>query len=304
MYFRLRNFMKEKMMIRRTRKNFGAGLQTILDAVNAASESSQQTHQELKYVMVHKLAPGKYQPRRDFDPASLQELSDSIASQGILQPIVVRKNGNNEYEIIAGERRWRAAQMAGLQQVPIITYNISDESALAFGLIENIQRQDLNPIEEAFSLKRLIEEFNMTHEQVAKSISRPRASISNMLRLLNLVQPVQAMLIAKKLDVGHAKVLLSVEDEKKQLILAEQTYLKGLTVRQLEKAIKESREEVYKPKAKLDMILIDPLKNSLEQKLGKRVDMKLDKNGRGKIIFYINGLNDLKSILERLRDCK
>ncbi len=195
------------------RKNFGGGLDAVLGAVNSDAVVSENAGKELKTLMVQQLSPGIYQPRREFDQVALQELSNSIASQGIVQPIVVRNSGNEKYEIIAGERRWRAAQMAGLQQVPVITCDISDESALAFGLIENIQRQDLNPIEEAFVLKWLIEEFKMTHEQVAKSVGRSRATVSNMLRLLNLSQPVQVQLVSKQLDVGHAKLLLVFSTE-------------------------------------------------------------------------------------------
>ena len=195
------------------RKNFGGGLDAVLGAVNSDAVVSENAGKELKTLMVQQLSPGIYQPRREFDQVALQELSNSIASQGIVQPIVVRNSGNEKYEIIAGERRWRAAQMAGLQQVPVITCDISDESALAFGLIENIQRQDLNPLEEAFVLKWLIEEFKMTHEQVAKSVGRSRATVSNMLRLLNLSQPVQVQLVSKQLDVGHAKLLLVFSTE-------------------------------------------------------------------------------------------
>lgn len=182
-----------------SRRSFGGGLDSVLNVINTDVKTFEtQSKQEIvKCVVVHKILPGKFQPRKDFDPERLKDLASSIKKQGILQPIIVRECVDNEYEIIAGERRWRAAQMAGLQKVPVIICNISDESALAFGLIENIQRQDLNPIEEAVAIKRLIEEFKMTHEKVADSIGRSRAVVSNMLRLLNLTPSVQELLTRK-----------------------------------------------------------------------------------------------------------
>ena len=201
-------------------RRLGGGLDAILGAVNANSsdELLENSKQEFKKIMVNQLVPGQYQPRRQFDQKALEELSLSISKQGIIQPIVVRKINMSEYEIIAGERRWRAAQMAGLQQVPVIICNVTDESALAFSLIENIQRQDLNPIEEAVALKRLVEEFKMTHEQVAESVGRSRSMVTNMLRLLNLVPSVQQLLVEKKLDIGHARLLLvfSKDDQKEE----------------------------------------------------------------------------------------
>lgn len=213
---------------------------------------------------------------------------------------MVRQFGNSEYEIIAGERRWRAAQMAGLQQVPVIVCNISDESALAFGLIENIQRQDLNPIEEAAALKRLIEEFNMTHEQVAKSIGRSRAMVSNMLRLLNLTPPVQELLISKKLDVGHVKVLLVFtpeEQEEMALTIAN----KKMTVRAAEKLAQNRRSgAVGGDKTAHIHPKCDEWGRALAQKLSSKASVKMDKSGVGKIIIYVESPEEVEWLIDSL----
>lgn len=280
------------------RKNFG-GLAAVLGAVNVETATPGNDGKELKTVMVHQLSPGRYQPRREFDQAALKELSDSIASQGILQPIVARHAGNDEYEIIAGERRWRAAQMAGLQQVPVITCDISDESALAFGLIENIQREDLNPIEEAFALKRLIEEFKMTHEQVAKSVGRSRAAVSNMLRLLNLAQPVQDQLISKQLDVGHAKLLLVFEPEE-QLDISNHIVDKKLSVRAAEGFVKNrklGRENKERNQLHPDC---ERWGRVLSQKLSTKALVKLNEAGSGKITIQVDSPQEVEWLIENL----
>lgn len=281
------------------RKNFGGGLEAVLGAVNAENFFPENDRKELKTVMVHQLSPGKYQPRREFDLATLQELSDSIVSQGILQPIVVRSSGDSEYEIIAGERRWRAAQMAGLQQVPVITCNISDESALAFGLIENIQRQDLNPIEEASALKRLIEEFHMTHEQVARSVGRSRAAVSNMLRLLNLTELVQDQLISKELDVGHAKLLLVFEPEE-QLEIANHIIQKKLTVRAAENLVKNRKSGYENKMVNRLHPTCDHWGGVLSQKLSTKVSVNLNQTGSGKITIQIDSPQEIEWLIESL----
>lgn len=271
----------------------------MLGAVNAETATPENDGKELKTVMVHQLSPGKYQPRREFDQAALKELSDSIASQGILQPIVARHAGNGEYEIIAGERRWRAAQIAGLQQVPVITCDISDESALAFSLIENIQRQDLNPIEEAFALKRLIEEFKMTHEQVAKSVGRSRAAVSNMLRLLNLTKTVQNQLVSKQLDVGHAKLLLVFEPEE-QLEIANHIIEKKLTVRAAESLVK-NRKSGHENKT-LNQLHPDCERwgRALSKKLSTKVSVKLNQAGSGKITIQVDSPQEVEWLIDTL----
>ncbi len=286
-----------------SRRTFGSGLDAVIGVVGTSVEELKahpNNKQELKQVMVHQVVPGKFQPRREFDQASLQELSDSIAAQGILQPIIVRKSGLNEYEIVAGERRWRAAQIAGLHQVPVITCDITNESALAFGLIENIQRQDLNPIEEAFALKRLIEEFKMTHEKIAHSIGRSRAMVSNMLRLLNLTQSVQQLLITKKLDVGHVKVLLVFTPEEQEEI-ASIIIERKLTVRATEKLVQSRKTGVV---GKLDIKRPHPKceewGRALTSKLSSKVQVRLNEAGSGKVIIHVDSTDDVEWLIEKM----
>ena len=283
-----------------TRRSFGGGLDAVLGAANTSVEEIQSnpTQQELKQLMVHQIMPGRFQPRRTFDQSALQELADSISAQGILQPIVVRQCGVNQYEIIAGERRWRAAQMAGLQQVPAIVCDISDESALAFGLIENIQRQDLNPIEEASALKRLIEEFNMTHEQVAESVGRSRALVTNMLRLLNLTQPVQDMLIQKKIDVGHARVLLVFTPEEQEA-MASTIIVKKMSVRAAEKFAQAKRQgKEFKGKSTQPHPSCDNWAAELSKKLSSKVKVALPETGSGKIVIHVDSADEVEWLIE------
>ena len=197
------------------------GLGRGLDALLAGDESSANNTSSLMTVAVTQLRPGKYQPRTHMDQASLASLADSIKAQGIMQPIVVRAIAQDQYEIIAGERRWRASQLAGLLEVPVIVKDIPDEAALAMALIENIQRENLNPIEEANGIKRLIDEFDMTHEAAAQAVGRSRSAVTNLLRLQNLHANVQEMLMQSQLDMGHARALLSL-DGAKQIMAAEQ----------------------------------------------------------------------------------
>ncbi len=285
-------------MVVSSRRSFGSGLSAVLGAVNTGTEEFNE--QELKQVMVHQIVSGKYQPRREFDEVSLQELADSIAVQGILQPIVVRKAGQDEYEIIAGERRWRAAQMAGLQRIPVIACDITDESALAFGLIENIQRKDLNPIEEAFALKRLIEEFGLTHEQVAKSIGRSRAVITNTLRLLNLTPAVQRLLINKEIDVGHAKVLMVFSPDEQEKIAAT-IVEKKLTVRAVERLIQLKKSG----KAAFSQVIWHPgceqWSELLSSKLESTVSVQINQDGGGKVVIQIDSLDEIEWLVDHLK---
>lgn len=284
-----------------SRRNLSIGLEAILGSLDTLQESTaeQPIQRELKHVNVFSLTPGTYQPRREFDPTSLQELADSIAGQGILQPIIVRVSTKNEYEIIAGERRWRAAQMAGLQQVPVIVCAISNQNALAFGLIENIQRQNLNPIEEAFALKRLIDEFKMTHDKVAQSVGRSRAMVSNTLRLLNLCSSVQELLITKKLDVGHARLLL-IFPEQKQEEFAKIIIHKKLTVRAAEKFIKTIKSgdrisEKYEPHFQCE-----EWSKVLSKKLKVDVTVNLNQSGVGKVNIQICSLRQMKLLIDSI----
>jgi ParB family chromosome partitioning protein len=285
-----------------SRKSFGIGLEVVLEAVNQSvdTDEGQANSKKLKNVMVQQVFPGRFQPRKEFDPNTLKELSDSISRHGILQPIIVRENERDQYEIIAGERRWRAAQMAGLQQVPVIVCNITDESALAFGLIENIQRQDLNPIEEASAMKRLIEEFKMTHEKLSESIGRSRASVSNMLRLLNLATPVQTLVAEKKIDVGHAKILLvfSFEEQEK---LANIIYTKKMSVREAENLIK-SKKNPSKNQNEVKVIheKCDEWGDQISNKLQARSEVFVNQQGFGKIIIHVRSTNEIEQLIKNI----
>ena len=288
------------MTVSYSKKGFGKDLGAILGTIDAQSNGTTTSQQSLKQVMAHQLSPGKYQPRREFDPIALKELSSSIASQGILQPIVARESGNNEYEIIAGKRRWRAAQMAGLQQIPIIICDVSDESALAFGLIENIQRQDLNHIEESIALKRIIEEFSMTHEQVGQSIGRSRASVSNTLRLLNLSKPVQQLLVDKVLDIGHAKLLL-VFPADEQEVLAGSIINKKMTVRAAEKFIQSQRDgSSGRRNQNRTHQNCSEWSRTLSHKLSMKADVKVLFSGEGKITLHVNSVDDIERLIDNL----
>jgi ParB family chromosome partitioning protein len=219
-------------------KGLGRGLDALLGG-GAATKTREQ--EELAQLPIGALKPGKYQPRTRMDNASLTELADSIRARGVIQPIIVRPVGAEQYEILAGERRWRAARIAGLERVPAVIREVPDEAALGIGLIENIQREDLNPLEEANGLKRLIEEFQLTHEQVATAIGRSRTGVTNLLRLLELAAPVQAMLQDGKIDMGHARALLALS-RGRQVEVAEQVVAKRLSVRETERLVQQATQ--------------------------------------------------------------
>lgn len=280
-------------------KKFGVGLDAVLGVALKDMETlKKHVVQELKQVLVQKIIPGRFQPRRHFDEGTLIELANSIKAQGILQPIIVRKYSDTEYEIIAGERRWRAAQMTGLQQVPVIICQITNKEALAFGLIENIQREQLNPIEEAKALKRLIEEFSMTHEAVAKSIGRSRASVSNMLRLLNLAPKAQEMLIGKKLNVGHVRVLLvfSVDEQTK---MAENIVRNNLTVRATEKMAQSKKSgQINLKKLVNKHKKCESWSIALSAKFFGEVNVLINEHGAGKVIINISSEKQVESMIK------
>jgi len=238
------------------------------------------------------------------NPEALAELADSIRSQGVVQPILVRPAGDGHYEIIAGERRFRAAQMAGLTDVPVVVRDVPDESALAMALIENIQREDLNPLEEAQGLQRLIREFSFTHERAAQAIGRSRSATSNLLRLLNLAPPVQEMLMDGNLDMGHARALLAV-DGATQVQLGHQIIVKGLSVREAELLVARAQQGAGKPQRKTggnsrDRDL-ERLEEELSDMLGAVVTLRSDGKGRGKVVIAFSSLDQLDGILTRLR---
>lgn len=253
-------------------------------------------------VDIARLQPGVYQPRRHMDPVALEELANSIQEQGIIQPIVVRKKENG-YEIIAGERRWRAAQKAGLNQVPVIIRDLSDQTVLAIALIENIQRQDLNAMEEAIALNRLIEEFQMTHLEVAKAVGRSRAAVTNIIRLLKLVPEVRKLVEDKKLDMGHARALLSLDDHE-QLQVALAIVAKGLSVRQTEQLIQahlhKDKEESFVAAKSQDVNVLN-LVRDLSDKLGAKVQIQQQSKQKGRLIISYNSLDELDGILAHIQ---
>jgi ParB family chromosome partitioning protein len=246
---------------------------------------------------------GKYQPRTRMDEGALQELAASIRAQGVMQPILVRSIGDDRYEIIAGERRFRAAKLAGLEEVPVLVKNVPDQAAAAMALIENIQREDLNPLEEAQGIQRLLDEFDFTHEQAAESVGRSRSAVSNLLRLLNLATPVQTMLLAGDLDMGHARALLAV-DAATQIQLANQVVNKRMSVRETEKLVSSTTKEVPATKAR---VAHDGgrdtrrLEEELSDLLSANVKIKMGGRGRGKLQIDFGDLDALEGILGRLR---
>jgi ParB family chromosome partitioning protein len=257
---------------------------------------------------VTRIQAGKYQPRTRMDDGSLSELAASIKSQGIMQPVLVRPvagAGNVGYEIIAGERRFRAAQLAGLEEIPVLVREVDDQNAAAMALIENIQREDLNPLEEAQGIARLISEFDFTHEQAANAVGRSRSAVSNLLRLVNLAQPVQTMLMAGDIDMGHARALLAV-DAASQIALANQVIAKRLSVRETEKLVARTLEEQNAPAAtarqKEKSGDIVRLEEELSDRLATPVAFRMGQKGKGQMIIDFADLDVLESVLARLRD--
>ncbi|MBQ5938813.1 MULTISPECIES: ParB/RepB/Spo0J family partition protein [unclassified Massilia] len=258
---------------------------------------------------VAQIQAGKYQPRTRMDEGSLSELASSIKTQGIMQPVLVRplhdgSGSGARYEIIAGERRFRAAQMAGLEEIPVLVRDVDDQAAAAMALIENIQREDLNPLEEAQGIQRLISDFNFTHEQAAAAVGRSRSAVSNLLRLINLAQPVQTMLMAGDIDMGHARALLAV-DSASQITLANQVIAKRLSVRETEKlvarAIEEQNAPAAAPRAKEKPGDIVRLEEELSDKLATPVMFKMGAKGKGQLIIDFADLDILDGVLARLR---
>ncbi|MFV2055570.1 MAG: ParB/RepB/Spo0J family partition protein, partial [Thiohalomonadales bacterium] len=289
------------------KRGLGRGLDALLGGSHSSVISSISTDtvvdsskvdprdSELRNLSVDLLQPGKYQPRTNMHNDSLEELADSIRAQGILQPIVVRPLSEpGRYEIIAGERRWRAAQIAGLHDVPAIVRDVSDDAAIAMALIENIQREDLNPVEEATALQRLIKEFDMTHQQAAEAVGRSRAAVSNLLRLLALSSEVRKLLENGDLEMGHARAILTLESEL-QTQVARDIAQKGLSVREAEELVRKLRGSEGKDKggkSKVDPN-ISRLQEDLSDKLGAKVIFQHANNGKGKVVLHYNSLDEL-----------
>jgi ParB family chromosome partitioning protein len=254
----------------------------------------------LRMLPVDIIQRGKYQPRVNMHQESLQELADSISAQGVVQPIVVRSIGEGRFEIIAGERRWRASQMAGLHEIPAVVREVEDRAAIAISLIENIQREDLNPLEEARALERLISEFEITHEQAAQAVGRSRAAVSNLLRLLDLDDAVKKMVEAGQLEMGHARALLALTGAK-QIEAAHQVVSRGLTVRATEGLVKSlQRPQAAKPAPIKKDANIQQLETGLADKLGASVVLRQGKGGKGKLEISYNSLDELDGILEHI----
>jgi ParB family chromosome partitioning protein len=284
------------------KKRLGRGLGSLignLDDIAGIDESTPAAG--LVEIDIDRIQRGKYQPRTVFDQQALEELADSIRAQGVVQPVVVRPEGAN-FELVAGERRWRAAQLAGLQRLPAVVRDLDARSAAAIGLIENIQREDLNPLEEAQAFLRLIEEFDLTHQQVADSVGRSRAAVSNLLRLLDLADPVKEQVNKGLLNMGHARALLSLIRHD-QVEIARQVVNRGLSVRETELLVKKTLA-AQTAKKKSPAAPVDPdvrrLENELSEKLGAAVKIKPGKKGSGQLVIHFHSSAELEGILEHL----
>jgi ParB family chromosome partitioning protein len=276
-------------------KGLGRGLDALLGVDTAASRESMLT------LPVGRIRPGKYQPRTRMDPQALEELAASIRAQGLMQPLLVRPVERDSYELIAGERRWRAAQIAGLAEVPALVREVPDEAALALSLIENIQREDLNAMEEAAGVQRLVDEFGMTHEQAADAVGRSRSATTNLLRLLKLARPVQDMVMDGKLEMGHARALLAL-DGARQIEAAHRTAARGLSVRETEALVQSlTRGKSGARRArKVDRDLAR-LEEELSGSLGTTVQIRASKRGSGTLLVHYSSLDHLDQLLKRLR---
>ncbi len=279
------------------------GLGRGLDALLGQPEEPTAADGALETLAVSAIQPGRYQPRRHFDDAALDELAASIKTQGLLQPLVVRAVARGRYELIAGERRWRAAQRAGLTELPALVREVPEQTVLALALIENIQREDLSPLEEAQALQRLIEEFGLTHQQTADAVGRSRAAVSNLLRLLELPAPVRALLDARKLEMGHARALATLPD-KLAVRLAEQAAAEGWSVRDLEAAARAAQTPSAAPRPaarKARDADLAALERELSERLATRVQLKAGRGGRGTLLLHYHSLDALDGLLARLR---
>ena len=271
------------------------GLGRGLDALLSNDADNQSSEETSNVIALDRLISGKFQPRKNFNQDTLKELADSIKAQGIIQPILVRMISNNQYEIIAGERRWQAAKIANLKEVPVIIKDISDSTALAMALIENIQREDLNVIEEARGIKRLIDEFNITHEEAAEAVGKSRTTVSNILRLLNLCEHAQKALETKKIEMGHARAILSLSLID-QTMMCQKIINQQLTVREVEKAVSKGETEKIPSKQSKDND-IRRLENELSEKLGVVVSINHKSSGRGSINLKYSSLDELDKII-------
>ncbi|MFK4753950.1 ParB/RepB/Spo0J family partition protein [Oceanobacter antarcticus] len=296
------------------KRGLGRGLDALLAASHAGQDDdsapttadlpSEQADGDLIHLSLDVIQPGQYQPRRDIQPEALEELADSIRAQGLMQPIMVRLLAGSEdrYEIIAGERRWRASRMAGLEQIPALIRNVPDDAAIAMALIENIQRENLNPMEEAIALHRLQQEFELTQQEVAQAVGKNRTTVANLLRLMNLNTDVKTLLENGDLEMGHARALLGLSGQA-QSLAADQVVAKGLTVRQTEALVRSHEQK--QPEAVAPAAVPDPDVERLERMLGERlgasVSIRHNARGKGKLVINYTSLDELDGILSHLQ---
>ncbi len=292
------------------KSGLGKGLDSLITnkvGTHSASEKKEQEEKEKADFMVKitKVEPNREQPRKKFDEDALLELAESLKQYGILQPLLVQKR-DDYYEIIAGERRWRAAKLAGLKEVPVIVKELSDQEIMEISLIENIQREDLNPIEEAHAYKRLLTEFNLKQDEVAERVSKSRSAITNSMRLLKLCDKVQQMIIDEKLTMGHVRPLIGIEDPEEQYAIAQKIFDERLTVRETEKLLKKIQKEKENPKKKEDSsvsmdFLYENLEEQMKQILGTKVNIHPKKNNKGKIEIEYYSQDELNRLLELIQ---
>jgi ParB family chromosome partitioning protein len=291
------------------KRGLGRGLEALLGPKAAAAAPPEaQPGEHLRQIPVKQLQPGKYQPRQHMDPAKLSELAESIKAQGVIQPIVVRELSPGKFEIVAGERRWRASQEAGLADVPVVVRDLDDRTVIAMALIENIQREDLNPLEEAQSLQRLIGEFSLTHAEAAEAVGRSRAAVSNLLRLLELPPAIRALLEARRLEMGHARALLTLSPDLASK-LASEAAEQGWSVREVEHRAQQfaagkvpvASGRKAKPGKATPQADIASLETELSESLGTKVNIAHGRGGKGKLVIHYTDLDTLDGVLERLR---
>jgi len=291
------------------KRGLGRGLEALLGPKGAAQAPVLEATpaDTLRHLPVAALSPGKYQPRKTMDEAKLAELAESIKVQGVIQPVVVRDVGGQRFEIIAGERRWRASQLAGLTEIPAVVREVDDRTVVAMALIENIQREDLNPLEEAQALQRLIDEFDLTHAQAADAVGRSRAAVSNLLRLLEMPKDIRTLVETRALEMGHARALLTLPPQA-AIALARQAADNGWSVREVEHRVQQlasgklpgaKRAKAAPPKPQAD---IATLERELSESLGTTVNVLHGRGGRGRLVIHYSDLESLEGVLGRLRD--
>jgi len=288
-------------MMATKKKGLGRGLNALLGGTETVEAMTTVQHaDELRELAIDLIRRGPWQPRTHFDEASLGELADSISSQGVVQPIVVRAAADNSFEIVAGERRWRAAQIAGLEQIPAVIKHFDDQTAAAVSLIENIQRENLNPLEESVALQRLIDEFSMTHQQVADTVARSRAAVTNLLRLQDLNADVKELLENRAIEMGHARALLGVTGAV-QSQLGRETAKKGLSVRETEQLVRKTLNPTKKAKPVSKDPDIKKLENDLSEKLGAAVNIHQKNKSKGRLEISYSSLDELEGILSHIQ---